>query len=115
MDSYLEYRRRLKIEGKPVVEKKVKKIRPYSKKRDKINREYYDKSRPFWKDKSCGIRSNDCTGAAQGIHHLAGKGTIELLMDENNWIPACNACNLWCETHHAEAVKKGFKRSRLGL
>lgn len=113
MESYLEYRRRIKNEGKQVVKKKVKKIRPFSDKRAKVNREYYNKSRPYWKGNPCAIRAKDCTGAAQGIHHLAGKDTIELLMDESNWVPACNACNLWCETHHAKAVKKGFKRSRL--
>lgn len=113
MESYLEYRRRLKNEGKPVVEKKVNKIKPFSDKRAKVNREYSKSSRPVWKDKPCGIKSKDCTGAAQGIHHLAGKATIELLLDVDNWIPACNKCNLWCETHHAEAAEKGFKKSRL--
>jgi hypothetical protein len=113
METYLQYRLRLKNEGKPVKEKKVRKIKPYSDKRMVINREYSQKSRPFWKGKDCAIRSKDCTGKAQGIHHLAGKGTTELLLDENNWVPACNACNLRCETHHAEAVAAGFKKSRL--
>lgn len=113
METYLEYRRRIKNEGKPEVKKKMRKIKPYSEKRAKVNREYSSRSRPFWKGKPCGIKSKDCTGQAQGIHHPAGKGTIELLMDENNWIPACNACNLWCESHHAEAIEKGFKKSRL--
>lgn len=113
METYLEYRLRLKNEGKPVKEKKVRKIKPFSDKRAKTNREYSEKSRPFWKGKLCKIRSKDCTGLAEGIHHLAGKATIELLLDENNWVPACNACNLRCETHHAEAVERGFKKSRL--
>lgn len=113
METYLQYRLRLKNEGRPPKEKKVKQIKPFSDNRAKINREYSAKSRPVWKGKDCGIKSKDCTGKAQGIHHLAGKATIELLLDENNWVPACNACNLWCETHHADAVEKGFKKSRL--
>lgn len=115
MSTYLEYRLKLKNEGHPPKEKKVHKIKPYSDKRAKINREYANKSRPVWRDQDCGIKSKVCTGKAQGIHHPGGKVTIELLMDPANWVPACNACNTWCESNHAEAEKKGFKVSRLKI
>lgn len=49
MSNYLEYRLKLKNEGKPPKEKKVYRIPRESKKRAKINREYAKKSRPVWR------------------------------------------------------------------
>lgn len=112
MGNYLEYRLKLKLEDKPPKEKKAYRIPRESKKRAKINREYAKKSRPVWRNQPCGIRSKDCTGMSQGIHHPGGKVTMELLMDPDNWVPSCNACNTWCETNHAEAAAKGLKVSR---
>lgn len=114
MSDYLAYRLKLKNEGKPQKVKKPVKIRQYSKKRQRANREYAEKSRPWWKGKQCAIRSPGCTGAATGIHHLKGKSSTELLLDERYWVPACGYCNtIWVEENHAEAVKNGFKLSRL--
>ncbi|CAL1518153.1 hypothetical protein [Chitinophaga sp. MM2321] len=113
MSGYLEYRLRLKNEDRPPKENKVRKIKQYSDKRAKINREYYARSRPVWKDKPCEINAPGCSKSADGIHHLKGKGTTELLMDEKYWMAACNKCNLFVEENHAWAVERGLKLSRL--
>lgn len=112
--KYLEYRRALKNgQVKPPERKKLAKIRPFSKKREKLNREYAKKSRAHWKGKPCRVRSQIRTGWAQGIHHPEGKDTPEKLMDPNNWIECCNPCNQFVEQRDAWARANGFKRSRL--
>ena len=113
MNDYMIYRLKLKNEGKPAKEKKVHKIAQFSKKRQRANREYAEKSRPYWKGKQCEIKAPGCFGMAQGIQHKKGKSSTELLLDERYWIPACNHCNTWVEIYPAEAEKKGFKLSRL--
>lgn len=115
MSTYLEHRLKLKLEGKPPKEKKVYKIPRESKKRAKLNREYAKESRPVWRGKQCDIRSPECTKVAQGIHHPAGKATMELLMDKDNWIPSCNLCNAYVERFPEWAKEGGFKKSRLIL
>lgn len=113
MNDYMIYRLALKNGIKPAEKKKHGKIAQFSKKRQKENREYSIKSRPYWKGKPCAIKSPGCTHAATGIHHLKGR-LGELLMDEKYWLPACGYCNtIWVEQNHAEAEKKGLKLSRL--
>ncbi|SEV88638.1 hypothetical protein SAMN05428988_0127 [Chitinophaga sp. YR573] len=113
MNDYMIYRLALKNGMKPPEKKKPGKIARFSKKRQRANREYAEKSRPLWIGKHCAISAPGCTGTAQGIHHKKGKSSIELLLDERYWIPACNHCNTWCEIFPAEAEKEGFKISRL--
>lgn len=113
MNDYLAYRLKLKNEGKPPKVNQPVKIAQFSKKRQKANREYAEKSRPRWVGKQCKISAPGCTGMAQGIHHKKGKSSIELLLDERFWIQSCNNCNTWVELYPAEAEKKGFKLSRL--
>jgi len=113
MNDYMIYRLALKNGMKPVEKKSAGKIAQFSKKREKLNREYAKKSRPYWVGQHCVITAPGCTGTAQGIHHKKGKSNEELLMDERYWIPACNHCNTWVEIYPAEAEKKGFKLSRL--
>lgn len=113
MNSYLEHRRALKLSDPQPKPKKVYKIKPFSDKRAKLNREYAKKSRPYWQGKMCGIRSPVCSGTAQGIHHRKGKVTPELLMDETWWMPACNFCNSYVENCDEWARKNGFKLSRM--
>lgn len=113
MNDYMIYRLALKNGQKPIEKKKPSKISQFSKKREKANREYSKESRPYWIGKHCTIQAPGCTGTAQGIHHKKGKSSIELLLDERYWIPACNHCNTWVECFPAEAEKKGFKLSRL--
>lgn len=72
-------------------------------------RPLYDK---FLADRPiCEIRSEDCTGQATCVHHTEGRGVNQIL-DNSKWKACCSACNLWCETHHAEAEDKGMKVSR---
>jgi hypothetical protein len=113
MTDYLAYRLKLKNEGKPAKEKKNQKIAQFSKKRQRANRKYAEKSQPLWRGRHCEIRAPGCTGTAQGIHHKKGKSSIELLLDERYWIPSCNHCNNWVEIYPTEAEKLGFKLSRL--
>lgn len=113
MNDYMIYRLKLKNEGKPPAVKKPVKIRQYSKKRQKANREYAEKSRPVWKGKPCQIKAKGCTGLSEGIHHMEGKSSIELLLDESKWMVCCNSCNQFVEKHDAWAREKGFKLSRL--
>ncbi|KAA2242855.1 hypothetical protein F0L74_10020 [Chitinophaga agrisoli] len=113
MSSYLEYRRALKNgTATPQAKKKPTKIRPFSKKREKINRVYAKKSRPFWKGKDCEIKLPGCTGKAQCINHKKGKATTALLMDERFWEASCFYCNGEIENKNQWAVDNGHKLSR---
>lgn len=49
-----------------------------------------------------------CSKKGEGWHHPDGKHTKDLLMDFKNGFVSCNACNMWLEANHAEAVKLGF-------
>lgn len=113
MNEYLIYRLALKNGMKPVEKKKPGKIAQYSKKREKANRVYAEKSRPLWKGKQCTIKAKGCTRWAEGIHHPKGKSSIELLLDENNMLASCNHCNSFLEQHDAWARENKFKLSRL--
>lgn len=111
---YLIYRLKLKNgEIPPPSKKPRKKIKPFSDKRAKLNRQYAKESRPRWKGVDCMVRSPECTGKSQGMHHLAGKDTPDKLLDPRNQIPCCNSCNTYVETHDKWARDNGFKLSRL--
>jgi hypothetical protein len=111
--SYLEYRRALKNGQKPPAEKpEPNKIAQVSEKREAQNREYAKKSRPFWKGKRCQAQLPGCTGNAEGVHHLKGKSSVELLMDESNWMAVCNHCNGQIEVNDAAARDLGLKKSK---
>lgn len=85
--------------------------RRFSKKRQRLNTKYSAKSKQFREDNPlCVIHSSDCIRVTQGVHHVKGKATHDLLMDENHWLPCCNPCNLYIETHSEWAKKKGFKK-----
>lgn len=53
-----------------------------------------------------------CTGIAQGHNHPAGKHNDELYLTIDEEQLVCNACNMWFEDHHEEAVKLGFITKR---
>ncbi len=113
MSNYIQYLQDLKLNGKQPAKKVKVKIKPYSDKRAKLNREYAKESRPFWQGKYCAVRSPVCQGKAQGIHHRKGKATPELLMDKTWWMPCCNFCNSYIENADAWARERGFKLSRM--
>ena len=110
--SYLEQRRDLKNGKPPEKQKRVSQIKPFSKKRQTLNKEYAAKSQPYWKEKQCAINAPGCTGRAQGIHHMKGKTSKELLLDEKYWLAACNHCNHWIEQNDKSARMMGFKLSK---
>lgn len=62
-------------------------------------------------DPYCQIRSPVCMGAADGLHHMRGRG--KRLNDRDNLKPACNACNSYVESHRAWAEENGHCKSRL--
>jgi hypothetical protein len=113
MTSYLEHRRALKLGQVQPGKKPRKKIKPFSDKRAKLNRQYSKESRPRWKGKPCRVKSPACTGISQGIHHIEGKDTPDKLLDPDNQIECCNACNLFLEVNDAWARNHGFKKSRM--
>lgn len=112
---YLAYRRQLKNgEIPPPSKKPRKKIKPFSDKRAKLNRQYAKESKQFWEGKDCAIKAPGCQKKATGIHHVWGKDTAEKLMDEKGWLPACSYCNLiWVEQNDAKARELGLKKSRM--
>lgn len=52
-----------------------------------------------------------CTGLAQGLHHKR-KRSKHTLKDRKNLIRACNACNLYCETHPLDAALLGLVETK---
>lgn len=94
-------------------DKKPKKLKQFSDKRAKVNVDYNRESREYREaNPFCKINSPVCTGKTQGVHHMKGKSTIELLMDKRFWKPACNACNGYCEDHSEWAKENGHKLSK---
>lgn len=95
------------------IKKKPYKLRQYSKKRSRLNTSYAKKSKSFREDHPlCVIHSPNCTHYTQGVHHVRGKATETLLMDERFWLPACNACNTYIEDHSDWAKQNGFKKTK---
>lgn len=115
--SYLEERRQQKLGIKPTSqqereEAKKKPIAKKSAKRKELDKQYAKVSKPMWEGKPCGINSPVCSGWSQGWNHAAGKENADKLLDMENGQPSCNACNNYCEDHHAWAVKNGFRNKR---
>lgn len=95
------------------VVKKRKPIAKFSKKRITVNGQYSIDSRVFRAlNPFCAIKSPVCTHRTQGVHHLKGKATIELLMNKKWWLSACNPCNDYVEANSAWAYENGFKLSK---
>jgi len=94
--------------------KEPKPINKKSEKRKEIdNKEYLPAARKFIKDNpNCELKMKGCTGRAQGVHHLKGKATIELLLDKRFWKASCYHCNLMAEIKDAEARASGLKLSK---
>ena len=95
------------------IKRSQKRIAKESKTRAAINRLYEITSRIYRSDHpQCEINSPVCTFFTQGVHHLKGKATDELLLDQQFWMPACNACNGYVEDHSAWAYANGKKLSK---
>ncbi|SHN42300.1 hypothetical protein SAMN05216311_114171 [Chitinophaga sp. CF418] len=98
-------------------DKKAKRIRQFSIKRERINRrEYQPQARQFVIDNPvCNIRSPVCSYHAECVNHRKGKDTIKLLLDMSFWEASCFLCNNWIEANHQWAVDRGHKLSRLTI
>src|SRR5690242_114691 len=72
-------------------EKKVKKsykIRPFSKKRQQLNRTYSTLRKQFLTIlPNCEARLEGCTGVATDVHHRKGRG--KNLLKVETWLPVC--------------------------
>jgi hypothetical protein len=84
-----------------VSEKRKKTLSVYSPQK----REYLKKN-PF-----CKLQLSNCTHEATVIHHLKGKSSEELYLDEKYWMPSCSNCNLDVESYPL-AYEKGLKIRR---
>jgi hypothetical protein len=91
-----------------------KTIAAVSKKRDKINRQEYKPiaQKYLQAHPRCELQMEGCTQKAQGIHHLKGKSSTELLLDVRFFKAACNHCNLMVEVKDQEAREKELKLSK---
>jgi len=63
------------------------------------------------KDDRCKIKSEVCTGKAEGLDHLQ-KRSPSNMTKEDNLIQCCNACNLYKELNPVWATNNGFSISR---
>ena len=108
--DYLKERRRKMLGTKKMAkpENKPPKIRPFTKKREKKQREYRKLVKELLKkDGRCEVRSPVCTKKAQGLHHIT-KRSVKNLMDLKNLKRCCNACNEFMEANTDWAIKHGF-------
>jgi hypothetical protein len=98
---------------RPQKEKKQYHIPKVAKNRIIVDRLYNAAAKIYReKHKFCRINSPVCTKATEGVHHLKGKATTELLLNQLYWMPACNACNGYVEDHSAWAFSNGYKLSK---
>lgn len=98
---------------RPKKDKKIYIIPRVGKSRAVVNRLYDPAAKKYREDHpSCKINSPECTKKTEGVHHKKGKATTELLLDQRYWMPACNACNNYVESHSAWAMANGYKVSK---
>ena len=101
----------IKPEPRKAIAKGVKPKRRSEKMRGVIAalRPLYD---AFMKDREeCEIKSPACTGRAECVHHVEGRG-IKVILDQSKWKVCCCACNSHLEVKDGEAREKGHKKSR---
>ena len=97
----------------PLKKKPNQRLKAVSEKRKLWNEEYKVKSEAFRAaHPKCQVNSPECTGKTEGVHHMKGKTSYELLLDETLWMAACNRCNVYIEIHDSWAREKGYKLSK---
>lgn len=109
--SHQWYRKKIEAEAKGE-RAQPQRIKMYSDKRTKINREQYTpEMRKFLKERPfCEIRLKGvCTGKSEGVHHINGKATIALLLNKKGWLSSCNACNTEVEAKSKKAKELALK------
>lgn len=85
----------------------------YSKKRQKLNREYSKLAKAFKEAHPiCQAQTIYCEGVTSDVHHKKGKVGKNYL-DESTWLAVCRQCHYWIEKNPKWAKEKGFSQSRL--
>lgn len=101
-----------KIYGSLEVKKERKPIEANSQRRKKLQVEYVKLVKQMLQgNRYCEIKAPGCTHIAGGLHHIV-KRSEKNLMDKNNLVRACNACNLYVELNVQWAVENGFVKSK---
>jgi hypothetical protein len=91
-----------------------RKIKRFSVKRERENREYSKARAEFLKDGDlCEMKTPACTAMAVCIHHVRGR--VLNLMNKKTWKKSCQPCNDWVEANHAKAEKMGLKKSKFKI
>lgn len=107
------WKHRGSLKGEKAVESK--RNQPIAKKSaNQIDREIeYAKIRKAWLPlhAACEAKLKGCQGAANQVHHMAGRGG-DLLTDTDKWLACCHNCHTWITEHSAEAVALGLSLRR---
>lgn len=101
-----EKREKLKRKAIKVFSTAKKPLPKISEKMAAALREYTPKKKKFLEDnpicKVCfSSPSIDC-------HHMAGRNTIELLLDETKWLPVCDPCHKFITENSKFAIENGY-------
>lgn len=111
----LEEIRKMKSEYVKPLKGQLQKASPKRKAADKL----YNKNVNAFKKNNLRCKAllvqAKCTGWTNDVHHMKGKATVELLLDEDNWLPVCRNCHNYLETYPREAVALGLSISRIQL
>ena len=98
--------------GKVKEEKKPYVMPKKSAKNKTTHKEYLKIVKEFAKESTvCDIKSPNCDGAMQGLHHIIKRSPSNLL-DRSNLLRACNACNTFLENNDKWGRDKGFVKSK---
>ena len=82
---------------------KRSRLRPRSKKREKLDAIYYEKRREFLAlNPDCHI----CGGIATDVHHTARRGANYL--NVLSWLPLCRSCHAKVESNGKWARENGY-------
>lgn len=94
---------------------KKQRIDPRSAKMEKLMRKEYvpQVKEAVAAGTACAIKTEVCTGFAQGFHHPFGKASEELRL--TNKVPCCNPCNVYIEANDAYARQMGWKKSKFSI
>lgn len=93
-------------------DKAVATIKPFSKKREKLQREYRKQVKEALEENNkCEVKSPACIGIANGFQHIQ-KRSVKNLMDKKNQLRCCAACQTWIEEHPLEAIEMNVSKSK---
>lgn len=99
----------------PKPKKPRKQIPKVSKKKTKIEREHAAVKKLLLASRGpqCQMRTPVCTGWAKDAHEKLARSQGGDPTDPDEILLGCCACHGWIDQNHAEAIKRGLKRSRL--